>query len=134
VRLDERVEGELRRVVHQPRGLAVVEVAEQEQDGVGAAFLRDVEVLLLGEEAFGEQRQRGRRASRAEVVPAAAEPLVDEDRAGRRPRSLERGGEAGRVGVGTKVACRGRASLHLGDRAEAGLRKGVAEPHASAFE
>src|SRR5581483_6824117 len=60
----------------------------------------------------------------------AGEAFVDED--GDRARA---GGRVGRddvlyARVGADVAERGRAPLELGDRAEAGLRERVGEPHA----
>ena len=61
----------------------VVEVAEQQQHGVGAGLLRRSQVLLGREEALREQRNAGARARGAKVVPVAAEALVDEHGDGR---------------------------------------------------
>ena len=54
------------------------------------ASLRLPQVLRRREEALGEQRQRDRRACRAQVVPGAAEALVDEHRHRARARRLVR--------------------------------------------
>ena len=69
----------------------------------------------------------GRRAGGAEVVPRAAEALVDEHRDRSRARRGVGGRDHGRVGVGPQVAGRRRAALDLRDRAEAGLRERVVE-------
>ena len=127
--LDERVEPEVAGDPHQRADRVVVEVSEQEQDCVGAGLLRGPEVLLGREEALREQGHAGARARRAEVVPGAAEALVDEDGdrgcAGRCVVVRDPGG----VGVGADVAERGRAALDLGDRSEAGAGECVPKPH-----
>ena len=120
VRLDERVEPEVAGAAHQLGGLRVVEVAEKEQDGVRARLLRRPQVLGRREEALCEQRQPRRRARGTQVVPVAAEALVDEHRDGGRSGALVGGGEPGGVGVGADVAERRRAALELGDRGEPG--------------
>src|SRR4029079_18403010 len=58
-------------------------------------------------------------AGRAEVVPRAAEALVDEDGDRRGARVCVRTRDACRVGVGPQLARRGRPPLDLGDRAQA---------------
>ena len=107
----------------QLRGLRVVEVAEQQQHGVGAGLLRRAQVLGRREEALGEQRQARGCARGAQVVPRAAEALVDEDRDRRGAGALVGGGELGRIGVRAEVAERGRAALDLGDRGRAPARR-----------
>ena len=106
---------------------AVVEVAQQEQHRVGARLLRRAQVLVGREEALGEERRRRRGAGGAEVVPGAAEALVDEHGDRSRAGAGVGGGDHGRVGIGTQVAGRGRAALDLGDRAEAGPGERVVE-------
>ena len=93
-------------------------------------------MLRLGEEALGEERSLGRGAGRAQVVDGAAEARVHEHRDRGRAVSPERVGDRGRIGVGPQVARRGRAALHLGDRAESGPCERVREPshQASAWE
>ena len=127
MRLDERLEPELGGGVEQPPRRRVVEVAQQQQRRVGARVARGAQVLLGREEPLREQRQRRRRARRTQVVPRAAEALVDEDRDRGRAGALVRGGERCRIGVGTQVAGRRRAALHLGDRGQPGPAQRVRE-------
>ena len=114
---------------HQRRRLAVVEVAEEEQHRVCARFPGRAQVLLGREEALREQRQPDARARRPQIVPVAAEALVDEDGDGGCARALVVGSERSGLGIRTDVAERGRAPLELGDRAEAGLGERVPKPH-----
>ena len=127
--LDERGEAELTGQLRQPAHLPVVEIAEQEQDGVGARLLRRPQVLLGREEALREERHGRARPRSAQVVPAAAEALVDEDgdRSGAGRRVLAR--EPRWVGVRPDVAERGRAPLDLRDRSEARAGERVTKPH-----
>ena len=128
VGLDERVEPELPRPLLEPRRVCVVEVAEQEQDAVGAGFRERGEVVLGAEEALAEEWQTRRRPRRTQVVEGAAEALVDEDRDRGRSRPGERGRESGGIGSRPKVSGGGGAPLDLGDRSEAGTRECVPEP------
>ena len=135
--LDERVEAEPRGDLHQVRDLGVVEIAQQQQRRVGARVPRGLEMLVGREEPLGEERGGRRGACRSQVVPRAAEALVDEHRDRRRSGGGVGGGDQGRVGVRAQVAGRRRAALDLGDRTEAGLRERVVEPSHqpdSAFE
>ena len=68
VRLDERLEAEFVRVGHQACRTLVVDVAEQDEDGVGTRDLRPQQVELFGEEPLGEERRRSRGASGLEIV------------------------------------------------------------------
>ncbi len=120
VRLDERVQSELRRLAQQPRGLLVVEVAEDEQRRVGAGVAHGREVVARGEEAFREQRRLRRRACGAQVVERAREPLVDEHGDRRCAVRRVRGDELLDARVGSDVAHRRRAPLELGDRRSPG--------------
>src|SRR5205814_6344078 len=74
VGLDERVEAELAGPPLELRRPRVVEVAEQEEDGVGSRLRERADVLLGAEEALAEQRQARRRARRPEIVDRPAEP------------------------------------------------------------
>ena len=130
VRFDERVEAELARQAEQHPHLSVVEVAEQQQHGVGARLLRGAQVLLGREEALGEQGDAGRRAGGPQIVPVAAEELVHEHRDGGCAGAGVRGRELSGIGVRADVAERGRAPLDLGDRAEPGAGERVVKPHA----
>ena len=104
VRLDERVEAELAGQPRQRTDLVVVEVAQEQEHGIGSGLLGGPQVLLGREEPLREQRHAGARARRAEVVPGAAEALVDEDgdRRGAGRCILPRDPRG--VGVGTDVA------------------------------
>ena len=62
VRFDERVEPERIGAVHQRAGGAVVEVAQDEQRGVGAGVARLAQVIGRREEPLREQRHVGGRA------------------------------------------------------------------------
>ena len=129
VSLDERVETELVSGEHELRGRRVVEVAEDEERGVGARLPYVAEVLLGREEALGEQRQADTRARRTQVVERAGERVVDEHRDGARSSGLVRGHDVLHPRAGTDVAGRGRAAFELGDRAEARGRECVRELH-----
>ena len=128
VRLDERVHPELGRPALECRDARVVEVAQQQEDGVGTGAAQLLELLRAGEEALGEQGEAGRGAGRAEVVDRAAEALVDEDGDRGRAGALEGRGERGRLGVRPEVARRGGAALDLRDRREPGPRERVTKP------
>ena len=123
VRLDERVHPELARVGLQPPRLVVVEVAEQQEDGVGAGSPELRQLVLRREEALGEQRQRGRGTRGAKIGDRAAEALVDEHRDGRCAGRLEAAASTRGIGVRPQVAGRGRPALDLGDRGEPVLRR-----------
>ena len=131
VGFDERVQPEPSSLGEQRPCTRVVDVAEQDQRGVGARRLQLGEVGLLGEEALAQQRELRRCARGAEVVERAAEAVVDEHREGGCAVVGELRREQRRVGVAAELACRRRTSLDLGDRSEPGCRKGVAEPHAA---
>ncbi len=90
VRLDERVKADLLREGHERRGARVVQVAEDQQRGVGACLARGAQVVRRREEALGEQRQLRGGAGGAQVVPAAGEELVDKHRHGGGPASCVR--------------------------------------------
>ena len=127
VGFDERVEAERRGRLQERAYRRVVEVAQQEERRIGACFARRAQMLLRREEPFREERERRGRPRGAQVVPRAAEALVDEDRRRGRAGPLVRGSERSRVGVGPKVARRRRAALHLRDRGQAGATKSVLE-------
>ncbi len=106
VRLDERVEPEPCGFVEQCGARGVVEIAEQEQHGVGARRTRFLEVLARAEEALREQRQSRGGARRAQVVERACEALVDQHRHRPRARGLVRARDGGRIAVRPQVARR----------------------------
>ncbi len=85
VRLDERLEAELGRAHEKFTDGRVVQVAQDQQNGIGTGVAGGSQVRLGREEAFGEERKRGGGTRRAKVVPGATEPLVDQDRDGCRP-------------------------------------------------
>ena len=125
VRLDEGIQAGRGRRGHEARTGHVVEVAEQEQQRVGARFGRGLHVGFIREEALGEQGDAGRGPRGPQVVPAAAEALgVDEDRHGGGPGPLVGGGKLGGVGIGTQVAHGRRAALDLRHRGKAAARRG----------
>ena len=130
VGLDERLQPQLAGAAQQPCRRGVVEVAQQEQHGVGARLARRAQVLLRREEALREQRQPRGRARRAQVVPRAAEAVVDEHRDGRGARPLVRGCEPRGVGVRPDVAERRRPPLDLGDGAEPRAGERIPKAHA----
>ena len=68
VRLDERLEAEFVRVRHQACRTLIVDVAEQDEDGVCTRDPRLQQVELFGEEPLGEERRRRRGASGLEIV------------------------------------------------------------------
>ena len=79
---------------------------------------------------FASSGRRGRGAGGAQVVPGAAEALVDEHGDGGGARALVGRGELGRIRVRADVAERGRAALDLGDRGRArASRERVPKPH-----
>ena len=125
VRLDERVEPEPLGVGHQRRGRRVVEVAEDEERGVGAGFAHLAQMLGRREEALREERDVGHGPGGAEVVERAGEALVDEHRDRARAGARVRRDDVLDARVRTDVAHRRRAPLELGDRAEPGLRERV---------
>src|SRR5512132_4528197 len=79
------------------------------------------------EEALGQERQGRGGARGAEIVPAAAEPLVYEDRDRRGACPVEAGGQVRGVRIRTQVARRRRAPLDLRNRAQAGASTCVSE-------
>ena len=85
VGLDERLEPEIGGGREESRHLVVVEIAQQQERRIRAGLACRAQVVGAREEALREQRQRGRGARRAQVVPRAAEALVDEDRDRSRP-------------------------------------------------
>jgi hypothetical protein len=89
VSLDERIEACGRRLVHEPARRRVVEVAQKEEQGVGAGLPGERDVVATAEEPLGEKGHVGCRTSGSQIGPAAAEALgIDEYRDG------------GRTGVG----------------------------------
>ncbi len=114
-------------------GCAVVEVAQEQEHGVGARRAHLLELRPGGEEPLGEQRHSRRRSRLPQVLSRPAEALVDEDRDSSRTGALERLRQDGRLGVGPQVTGGRRAALHLGDSGEAGLRQGVTETTHYAF-
>ena len=131
VRLDERVHPELPGVGLQPARLVVAEVAEKQEDGIGSGLPELRQLVLGGEEALGEQRQRGRCPRGAKIGDRAGEPIVDENRDGGCAGRLERRRQPGGIGVRPQVACRRRPALDLGDRGQPFLRR--ARPGAAAL-
>ena len=128
VRLDERVEADGGGGGHQSRAGRVVEVAQDEQNRVGAGLDRRAQVVVRREEALREERELRPRPGGAEIVPAPAEALlVDQHRHRSRAGALVAGGESCRVGVRAEVAERGRAALHLGDRLQPRCRERIPE-------
>ncbi len=127
VRLDERLETEFVRVIHQGCRTLIVDVAEQDEGSVGTRDLRLQQVQLFGEETFGEKRRRRRGARGLEIVERAAEAIVDENGDGRGTRVRELRGELCWVGVGTEVPGGGRTALDFGNRDEARGGEGSAE-------
>ena len=75
--LDEGVEPERRCVREQRRSPPVVEIPQEQKDGVGARFLQFVELGLLPEESLRQERQHGCRARRAQIVDRASKAFVD---------------------------------------------------------
>ena len=122
VRLDERVQTELVGSAHERGHAAVVEVSQEEQHSVRARFPGRVQMLIGREETLREQRQPDTGSGGSQIVPVAAEALVDEDRDDRSAGALVVGGESAGLGVGPDVTERGRATLELGNRAETGPR------------
>ena len=84
VGFDERIEAELASGGHQTCRLLVVEVAQEQEDGVRAAPFQLGQLVRLAEEALREERQRRCGARCPQVVDRAREALVDEhgDRCG----------------------------------------------------
>ena len=93
VGLDERVQAEVGGNADESAPSLVVQVAKDEQDGVGAGLAGDAQILFGREEPFGEQGQTRRRPSGTEVVPGAVEAGVDQDRDRGGSRSLVRSRE-----------------------------------------
>ena len=118
VRLHERLEAELGGEGEQTPHRRVVEVAKQQKCGIGARFARSAQILVRREEPLCQERQRRRRTRGTQVVPGAAEALVDEYRHGGRAGSLVCRGDRSRIRIGTEVARRRRAALHLRDRGQ----------------
>ena len=83
VRLDEGVEAEVARGVEQAPRRLVVEVAQDEERGVGSGLARRPQVVLCREEPLREQRQPRGGARCAQVVPGARRTAR---RRGSRPR------------------------------------------------
>jgi hypothetical protein len=81
--------------------LRVVEVAQQQQHGIGAELTELLELGSLGEEALGEQRHATGRSRGGEIGRGPAEALVDQDRDRGRARALEARGQGGRIRVGS---------------------------------
>jgi len=59
VRLDERVQPQLRRAREHRRRAPVVEIAQEQQHGVGSRLLQLVQLGFLAEEALRQQRRGG---------------------------------------------------------------------------
>jgi hypothetical protein len=125
--LDERVEAKLGGHLQQLARLCIVEVAEQEKDCICSIRAGLEEICAIKEEPFGEEREGGRRARGAQIVPGPGEALVHEDGDRRGACALECRCKRGRVGIGSKVACRRGAPFHLGDCAQTGGGEDVAE-------
>ena len=102
------------RFAHERGAPRIVEIAEQEEYSIGAGVARRPQIAGVGEEALREQRQRGGRACRAQVVPRSAETRVYEHGHGCCAGRLV-DAPIGRVCVRPQVSCRGRAALELGD-------------------
>ncbi len=128
VRFDEDVQPELGRVRKEPGRGGVVEIAEEQERGVGPCVARCLEVFAGGEEALGEERDAARGAGSPQVVPRSSEATVDEDRDSCGSRGLVSGRQLRRIGVRPEVTGRGRAPFDLGDPAEARLGESVREP------
>jgi hypothetical protein len=105
--------------IDQRGGGGVVEVAQDQQRGVGARVTRGAQVLRRREEALGEQRQVRHGAGGAQVVPAAGKALVDEHRHGGGAAARVRLRVPRRIGARVDVAGGGRAALELRDRGQA---------------
>src|SRR5215475_6083369 len=86
------------------------------------------QLVLSREKPFRKQRDVASGSRGSEIRYRAREALVDEDGDRRGSRAGERARQEGRIGVGTQLAGRRRAALHLGDRAEPGLGECVSEP------
>ena len=129
VRLDERVEPQLLGEARQPAHLVVAQVAEEEQDRVRARLPGDAQMLVGREKSFRQERDARRGAGGAEVVPVAAEALVDEHGDGRGTGLCVCGRDRSGIGVRADITEGRRAALDLGDRAEPGCGQGVSKPH-----
>ncbi len=130
VRLDQRIQSQLGAVGAQARHLLIGEIAQDQQEGVGASTCQLADLSLLAEEALADQRRAGRRAGCAQVVDRTGEALVHQHRDRRRARLGEVLRQSGRIGVRAQLAGRGRLSLDLGDRLQARSGECFAEaPH-----
>ncbi len=129
MRLDEGIHAEIARACLEATGSLVVEVAKQQEHGVGAGGAQLHELVVSREEPLREQRQPDRGSRGPQVVDAAAEALVDEHRDRGSARPLECRGERGGIGIGPQLARRWRTALHLGDGGEARSGECVSKPH-----
>ena len=133
VRLDERVEAERfglapgARARPRRRDRAAGAAPRRRRPRVPSRRCSRVEKKPLA--SSGRRRRRPRRA---QVVPGAAEPLVDEHRHRAGTGGLVGGCDPRHVAVRANVARRRRAPLELRDRAEARARERVRESHAAA--
>ena len=124
VRLDERVEAERLCLAKQRGGGGVVEVAQDQQRGVGAAVAHSRRGRPGAEKkpfASSGSDVAARAARRSSSEPPKR--CVDEHRHRAGAGSVVALGHRGDVAVRPQVARRRRAALELGDRAEAGWRR-----------
>src|SRR5439155_16115077 len=123
----ERLETELRATQDQRRRPPVVQIAQEQERGIGPSRLQRVQLRPLAEETLCQQRHRGRRAGHAQVIDRTPEPLVDKDRNRAGACGRELGCELARVGIRPHVTRRRRAAFDLRDRAKTGCGKSVTE-------
>ena len=130
VRFDERVEAKRARPHGAVRSRPGRQVAQQ--DSTASAPASRACSKSAGDEKKPLASSGSRvTAARREVVPGAAEPLVDEHRHGACSRRVVGASDLRDVAVRAEVARRRRAPLELGDRAEARRGERVLEPHAT---
>ena len=112
------------------RRLCVVEVSQQEQNGVRTGRVHRLDLLLPREEPLGEQREGGCLARTREISDVSVEALIDEDRDRCGTCRLECGRELGRIRPGPQRSGRRRPALDLCDRGQARSREGLPKaPH-----
>jgi len=104
MRFHEGVQPESLRGSHQQARLVVVQVAQQEQHGIGAGLAQRRQVSRFAEEALREQRQPRRLSRRPQVVDRAPEALVHQDRDRSGACAFEFGSEGCRISSGTKIS------------------------------
>ncbi len=127
VDLDERLEADRERLVHQFRELLRPMEDRQQQDEIRTGGAKRGELDRLHHEVLGEHRDGNRRSDRPQVVHRSAEPV-------RLAQDRDRGRATGFVGAGTGhdvvIGRRDppggrRRALDLGDQVEAGRREPV---------